>query len=217
MKGMVGRVGNSKCDAILCPKGFFAEYGRQTFEDRPCQPCNVPDASQFMGSTTCFETPEREVLRSFFASTSGSQWVNNELWMSDAPICSWFGVTCDGDEDDDREVVLIDLHSNRLNGSVPTEIWQMPFLRDVNLANNPELDVSFQRLDKPTFSIESINLLGSKIEKLDGVSSFRNLRNITVNGLTGKINVRVGPSNPVCVLISVISIAKVHFRMLFLT
>lgn len=183
---MVGRVGDSKCDAILCPKGYFASSGRQALEDRPCQICEVPDAAQFMGSTTCFENSEREVLGKLYENTSGPQWMNSTLWMSDAPICSWFGIKCQGDEVDDKGIVLIDLPSNGLIGSVPAEVWEMPYIRELNLNDNPELFVSFESLHKPVFNLESLHIARSGNATLAGVSNFRNLRNLTLTGLAGK-------------------------------
>ena len=187
---MVGRVKNSKCDAILCPKGTFAEFGRQAFEDSPCQPCAVSSASQFMGSTDCSDVSEREVLSRFFGNSSGLKWYNSSLWMTDSPICSWFGVNCQGDKRDEEGIVSIDLSANGLNGSVPIEFWLLPNLRDVSLRRNPSLLVSFDGLKKQSSSLENIDISETRIEMLTGISVLRRLRNLTVSGLSGMFSRR---------------------------
>ena len=52
-------------------------------------------------------------LRMFYQQLGGDFWLDNTGWMSTTPHCEWFGVECSEDR-----VVLIDLNSNNLTGSV---------------------------------------------------------------------------------------------------
>lgn len=40
---------------------------------------------------------DRFVLATFYYSTGGEQWRNNDAWLSEEDACDWFGVRCDGD------------------------------------------------------------------------------------------------------------------------
>lgn len=182
---MVGRVGISNCDSVLCPKGYYAEFGRQAFEDRPCQPCRVPMGAQYMGSTSCMIMSERDLLGKLYNNTAGSLWVNKTLWLTDSPICSWYGITCDDDEGD-RSITMIDLSRNGLNGTFPIEIWQIPFLRVLKLNENPGLYMSFANLTEPSFNLDTLDISGTKTESLHGLSNARSLRNVSFTGLVGK-------------------------------
>lgn len=45
-----GNVGKFGCNGLLCGKGYYSKYGRQT-SDLKCNPCR--SASSFLGATTC--------------------------------------------------------------------------------------------------------------------------------------------------------------------
>ena len=39
------------------------------------------------------EATDRDVLVALYHATGGDNWTNNENWLSDAPIGTWYGVT----------------------------------------------------------------------------------------------------------------------------
>jgi hypothetical protein len=69
--------------------------------------------------------------REFFTATNGNSWTNNSGWMTNASICSWHGVTCDGS----GSVTKLDLHDNNLTGTIPITFASL-------LANITDLDLS---------------------------------------------------------------------------
>ena len=38
---------------------------------------------------------DRDVLVALYLATDGDNWANNDNWLSDAPISTWYGVTTD--------------------------------------------------------------------------------------------------------------------------
>lgn len=56
-------------------------------------------------------------------------------WLSDAPICSWYGITCS----DQGRVHAIDLSYNGIDGFIPPEIGELTELTSLNLnGSRPE-------------------------------------------------------------------------------
>lgn len=68
---------------------------------------------------------------SFYMSTNGSGWNNNAGWGSVSPVCSWFGITCSGDN-----VTGITLNNNNLNGPLPESIGNLATLESILLNGN---------------------------------------------------------------------------------
>ena len=113
---------------------------------------------------------ERPALVAFYEAADGSNWVNNENWLTDAPLGEWFGVDTDasgrvvrldlGGRFQDGEYVtqglrgviapelgalthltLLDLDGNDIGGSIPVEF--------ANLANLRVLDLRWNDLTGP--------------------------------------------------------------------
>jgi hypothetical protein len=180
----VGTIGG--CDAILCPPGFFANDGRQVAIEHPCLRCESLLVSPFLGQTRCNDVSERNILQDFFSATGGSTWVNGDLWNSDKPVCSWYGIECDGDVHDDDGITAINLESNNMIGTLPSAVWQLPSLSEIDLSGNSRLHVSFENVTNAIPSLENINLASTNIRSLDGVSYVTNLKQLSVSGVTGK-------------------------------
>lgn len=177
------------CDAIACAKGSYSETGRQEVAGEPCSPCNIGLAATFIGQTSCEESDiEKGILKSLFDSTDGDNWNNRENWNSDVvPICSWFGVICaDGEANDDYGVTSLLLPENNLVGMLPSDVYQLPYLRSLRVEDNAELDVALVGLGNAD-KLEVLYLSGVSIDSIDGISEATSLREIhlTDNGLTG--------------------------------
>ena len=67
------------------PAGEAAEWILNGDPAMP-DPCRDPDA-----------VVDRFALATFYYSTGGEQWRNNDAWLSEEDACDWFGVRCDGD------------------------------------------------------------------------------------------------------------------------
>ena len=55
---------------------------------------------------------QRQALVDLYHATNGEGWTNSENWCTDAPIDTWFGVTCN----DSGEVVQLQLRNNNICG-----------------------------------------------------------------------------------------------------
>lgn len=181
---MVVTVGG--CDAILCPIGFFSPTGRQVSMDEPCQRCDSVLAKPFLGQTRCDEFSERNVLIELFEQTNGESWKMFDLWASNEPICSWYGVECKGDNLNDHGVSALKLAANNLAGTFPEETLLLPSLVEIDLSGNPALRVSFKDVTEPAPLVETLTLTNVSISSLAGISRTPNLRHLAVSGISGE-------------------------------
>ncbi|CAF1004833.1 unnamed protein product [Rotaria magnacalcarata] len=76
---------------------------------------------------------ERDVLIDFYHSTSGSDWISQDNWLSSTvPYCQWHGVLCD----DLNHVIEIQLYDNELNGPLPATLCHLTHLKTLYLSFN---------------------------------------------------------------------------------
>ena len=70
------------------------------------------------GTTTPSPTPattERGALVALYEATDGGNWVENENWLADEPLTTWYGVVTDSN----GSVTELDLSANGLRGTIP--------------------------------------------------------------------------------------------------
>ncbi len=72
------------------------------------------------------------MLVTFYHATGGDNWTNNDNWLSDAPIGTWYGVTTDGI----GRVVELGLAYNNLLGTIPPELSNLTALTNLYLSWN---------------------------------------------------------------------------------
>ncbi|KAL7510061.1 hypothetical protein ACHAXN_006999 [Cyclotella atomus] len=93
----------SRCDHILCPLGTTSDTGFAT-SSMPCEPCPEGQSTLYLGSSTCQEFSEKDILRMMFEMLSSNgdqqQWSNEYKndWTSDNDPCQWHGITCEDGE-----------------------------------------------------------------------------------------------------------------------
>jgi plastocyanin len=87
------------------------------------------------------ENPDRAVLVALYDATDGPNWVNNENWLTDAPLEEWYGV---GTDSSGRVAHLIlrgttlgsEVRPHGLDGPIPAEIGNLTKLVSLSLALN---------------------------------------------------------------------------------
>lgn len=206
---MNGAVAQTKsCDSILCPPGFNAELGRAS-ANQPCSKCDVVTRNYF-GQTKCVpDDTERTILVNLFEQTDGINWSRNQFWLSNSPICTWDGISCSGDKQDDRGVVKISLSDTSLKGTLPQQVWNLPFLKELGLRGNNYLTLSLSGIEKAAGTLEVLDVSNTRLQDLSSISKATNLREIYADqtGLYGPF-----PQE----LISITTLESLHLNWNFL-
>lgn len=100
--GMTGMYG---CDGVICPLGTYSEPGHATHSDG-CKPCPDGLTTMYLGSVSCEEITDQDILSIFFDVMGGDKWdaSQKENWKRlDVSVCEWSGITCD----EEGEIVSI--------------------------------------------------------------------------------------------------------------
>lgn len=188
---MNGRVEKSGCDAILCPVGYYNDFGRQATDENPCEPCPFTFTADYYGSTSC--TPdstdynEQEILTKLYHATDGSRWLDADNWLNNkVSICDWHGVFCEN-QASVGEMVVTEIHlpSNKLKGTIPPQVFNLRNLRMLNLRDN-KVDVQlFAMRESPT--LQELYLDYTNLSSLEGIGKAKNLKTLHVqqNNLRG--------------------------------
>ena len=75
---------------------------------------------------------DREALVALYNATDGENWNESNIWLSDAPLGEWYGVTTN----DDGRVTALDLYGNGLSGEIPAWLGSLSNLSDLILGGN---------------------------------------------------------------------------------
>jgi hypothetical protein len=76
----------------------------------------------------------------FYEATGGPQWTVGTGWGTDAPVCDWVGVVCDGEDGGGIVVPLVvrlALPGNRLRGTLPPSLASLALLNTLDVSGNP--------------------------------------------------------------------------------
>ena len=134
---------------------------------------------------------DRDVLVVLYLATDGDKWTNNDNWLSDAPIGTWYGVTTD----ENGRVIELELWYNNLRGALPPELGNLSNLRALTLSGN-ELSGSIPPALGNLTNLEWLSFGGNQLE---GVipSELSRLNNLSIleiedNQLSGTIPPELG-------------------------
>jgi len=174
---MNGDVGLYQCDGILCPPNTFNEFGRHT-NDAACEPCPGMLTAPYYGSISCISDQkqqsllEEQILSNFYEALSGSDWKVNANWMdTSVSICDWYGITCVSSEE--PSIKSISLPRNGLAGPVPSDVFSLPSLREIDFSYN-DIQFSFDGINAAK-SLEYLNLDDIGLKSLKGIEQASNL------------------------------------------
>lgn len=177
--GKVIDAGGNGCDAILCPKGTFNSYGRQTSGgDGACKSC--PDgeyagATGCAGSTDTSDNVEKAILDKIFVETNGVKWTMKEQWET-GPVCAYQGVKCSGNNTYEG-VEEIDLNGFGLISDIPTEIYKLPYLKKIDFSNNV-VGLKFDGIDD-ALNLEEIIMIMADLKSVEGINSAPSLKRVS--------------------------------------
>ncbi|OEK09134.1 hypothetical protein A8C32_10390 [Flavivirga aquatica] len=105
---------------------------------------------------------EKQALIDLYIATGGPEWTNNTNWLTDKPVCEWFGVHVEN-----NQIKELSLVNNNLVGSIPKQIENLKYVTILSLVFNKDL----------------IGPIPPELEKLQ----FLNELNLSNNALTGSI------------------------------
>ena len=76
---------------------------------------------------------QKYIMVLIYISTNGKRWNEQNLYLTEASVCDWIGLTCN----DNGEIVSIILEHNNLDGTIVSEIGSLgPSLRKLHLGVN---------------------------------------------------------------------------------
>ncbi|MDM8520113.1 clostripain-related cysteine peptidase [Anaerolineales bacterium HSG6] len=149
------------------------------------------DATLFSCSTqTEIPQAECETLVVLYDSTDGANWKDNTGWKDTNTPCSWNGISCSN-----GHLQQLDLHSNQLNGNIPTELGNLSNLQKLSLYNNQlngNIPAELGNLTNLLWLDLYTNQLSSNIPaKLGNLTNLQGL-SLSANQLSGNIPAKLG-------------------------
>lgn len=102
-------------------------------------------------------------------------------WMTEKPICSWYGITCENDGKANSGVTEINLESNYLKTDDPDEVsalfFALPNLKKLDLKGNDHLALKFDDIWKST-QLESLQISATGITSIAGIGMATKLKEL---------------------------------------
>ena len=125
---------------------------------------------------------EKLILNLLYVSCGGEQWKESTGWNGsdpDLPVCSWYGVECSSssNSDGDRAIVSIALPDNHLQGSLPSQLYQLPALTHLDLSNNMLVDSGFSQSADIDSPLQKLDLSGNLLTEVTGLGGSNTKRN----------------------------------------
>lgn len=118
---------------------------------------------------TLSKANERGILVDLFKTSGGNLWLRNDFWNSNVDFCSWNGVGCN-----EGRVILINLQSNNLVGTLPRQIFDLPLLQMLWLSENPKFEVKFENL-RNVSNLLDLKVDGTSTKSLKGIRNAKSL------------------------------------------
>ena len=167
-------LGQSSCSAD--PSSFSSSTSSSS---------SIADATATIDATATANTAaERSILELLYDQTGGSKsWKSSKEWKTETSVCTWYGINCD----ENGSVASIQLGSNGLRGSMPTEIFSLPNLVHLKMYGN-DLDVDFTGIENAR-NLQTLGLDDTGLTSLDGIGKARSLieLNVRYNKLNGDL------------------------------
>jgi Leucine-rich repeat (LRR) protein len=130
---------------------------------------------------------EREILLALFEETGGLGWTDHTNWFQQSvSVCQWKGIICyaddDGDERRRQHIREINLEDNRLVGTVPLQVFELPYLQRFNVDDNADLDVDLTGLVLAQF-LTHLSISDTKVSSLVGIGAAKALEVLHITDL----------------------------------
>jgi hypothetical protein len=182
---------------VLTDDGSLATVGTPQFDALAALEETNPDLDP-ADEDDQIEIVQRYSLNTIFFATSGTAWVNNEMWTSASHPCGdgtespWFGVQCDADL---VVIEFLSLPTNDMIGSLPSEIRGLSGLQSLNIFENQlsgAIPNEIGELTMLTVLEAGSNFFESTIPASIGNLSSLDILNLYSNLLSGNIPTEIG-------------------------
>ena len=129
----------------------------------------------------------REILLNLYQATGGLDWTFSDNWFQQrAKVCTWHGVICYSDQVSDErlhgQIRELDLRSNHLVGTVPTQVFQIPYLQSLQLDGNTNVDVDLSGLKNANF-LTRLVISDTQVSNLANIGDAQNLEVLHLTNL----------------------------------
>jgi hypothetical protein len=109
---------------------------------------------------------QRYGLAVTYIQMNGTAWKNSTKWLSDVNECNWYGIKCDKTT---FQIRTINLNTNNVWGSIPSEISQLRAVSSISLSNNQlSGTIPIEIVSPPT--IEHVTLSNNRM--IGSISSY---------------------------------------------
>lgn len=141
-------------------------------------------------STAEFDTsilPTEEILLKIFDVTSGLRWENRTGWLQTNSICDYYGVECytASSTTDQRRighVQALSLAENRLVGTLPSEVYSLPYLETLDVRSNDDLHIEFAGIEEAQF-LKKLEISETTVTSLSGLEKALGLEYLHLTNL----------------------------------
>ncbi|WP_299311241.1 leucine-rich repeat domain-containing protein [uncultured Aquimarina sp.] len=170
--------------------GYFFEATNTTVENLVLIRNMIMVEIRPQGDECFVSSSEKQALIDLYNSTNGSNWTNNTNWLTDAPVCDWYGVTVI-----EGKVTELYLYNNKLSGVLPSTINQLSNLTRLTLAVNRlsgNIPEELGELKELYYLHLGMNLFSGEIPVK--LYQLQNLTDITLanNELSGLVSSQIG-------------------------
>ncbi|RKN04550.1 hypothetical protein D7036_12105 [Aquimarina sp. BL5] len=142
------------------------------------------------GDTCRVSESEKQALIDLYNSTNGPNWTNNTNWLTDAPVCDWYGVTVV-----EGKVISLSLVNNNLDGILTPSISNLNLLTELILNSNRKLLGSLplelmEMINLERLALSSCNLSGNIPEEIGNLLNLEELY-LGYNNFSGTIPLNI--------------------------
>ena len=134
------------------------------------------------------------ILMRVYQTTGGANWRNSTNWNANNAnnICKWSGIQCWSSSNSNTairgQVRSVSLSDNKLVGTIPSDLWNIPYLQALDIRDNPDVDLDLTNVANANF-LEYLYLSNSGITDLSPIGNAQYLVQLylTECNLSGRI------------------------------
>mmetsp|Transcript_48680 Transcript_48680/g.55180 ORF Transcript_48680/g.55180 Transcript_48680/m.55180 type:complete len:2664 (+) Transcript_48680:160-8151(+) len=135
--------------------------------------------NNFFGRDDTSPEAAKHILLDLYSATDGLDWNDSSNWVEhNTDVCNWKGISCyNGNSDARREgqIQEIDLSHNNLSGTLPPNVFNLPYLESLIVEDNPDLHVDLSvGLSKAQF-LKFLILSKTQVSNLNGIREAKSL------------------------------------------